>query len=428
VRLRHTLPAGLLDAGLASLASFIVGVYAARSLPLSEFGAYALFFSAFILAAVVPAQLVLEPAAIATVSASADPLERLSLIRQTGRLGVFPGVVAALVVSAAAWLTAEAPADVLWPLAITTATCSVVSPLQDILRMILHMAGLSWFAALVSLVQLSSVVGGLFAFDALGVPTIWVPFGVLTVANIVSLAIGVTLAWSRLQPADIPRYDFRTLTRSGRWLLLQEVATASAAFISSALVTHLAGPEALANAEAARIVAHPIYVLTIGLSTVVWPLSVAAGATGSPEEASRVARPFALILVVAGGLYGAITATPWGGNLFHDLVPQAYEVRGLVPASVLAYVLVGIPFSARAELMGAGRLRTLARVGSLAAALQCLASGTASWIGSFARPLGLGLFGTSLAVGYGRPRHRIYAQPGHESRPGANVPNPTTAL
>ena len=54
---RRALPAGLLDAALASLASFIVTFYAARSLPAAGLGIYALFFNAFIMAAVVPTQL-----------------------------------------------------------------------------------------------------------------------------------------------------------------------------------------------------------------------------------------------------------------------------------------------------------------------------------------------------------------------------------
>src|SRR4051812_43641888 len=60
--------AGIVDAGVSSIATLAVGIYAARTLPHAEFGAYALFNSAFLLGAVVPAFLVLAPAAISTVS------------------------------------------------------------------------------------------------------------------------------------------------------------------------------------------------------------------------------------------------------------------------------------------------------------------------------------------------------------------------
>jgi O-antigen/teichoic acid export membrane protein len=410
VELRHALPAGLLDAGFASLATLGVGLYAAQALPLSEFGAYALFFSAFVLAAVVPAQLILSPAAFATVSASAIGIERLGLLRQTWRLGTLPAAIAAIVASAAAWFSAEAPDSVLWALAVTTTTCSIVSPLQDHLRRILHLANISWYAALVSLVQLCSVFGALAFFEVVGVGPIWRPFGALTLANVVSLAVGVALAYRRSREPTLPRYQAGHLMRSGRWLLLQEAAITSAVFVSSAVVTQLAGPEALGHAEAARIVAQPLFVLTAGLSSVLWPQSIEAGATRSREAARRTARPFTRFLVAAGLLYGAVTAGPWGGNPLAALVPQAYTVTGLVPLTVVAYVLLGLPFLSRAELIGAGRERILPWIGMFAGTLQCVAAVSALWIEAFARPLGAIIFGTVVAFGYRRYRRTVYTE------------------
>jgi ABC-type glycerol-3-phosphate transport system permease component len=86
MRLRHALSAGLLDAGLASLATLAVGVYAARSLSAAELGTYALFFSAFTVAAVLPTQLLLVPAEVATLLEG--PHERLRVLRSGWRLGL----------------------------------------------------------------------------------------------------------------------------------------------------------------------------------------------------------------------------------------------------------------------------------------------------------------------------------------------------
>jgi O-antigen/teichoic acid export membrane protein len=409
MRLQHALPAGLVDAGLASLATFSTGLYAARSLPLSELGAYALFFSAFVLAAAVPAQLVLSPAAYATVAASAIRTERLSLLQQTWRLGTPSAAIAAVMVCVAAWLSAKAPAHVLWALAITTVTCSIVSPFQDHLRRVLHMADLSWLAAFVSLVQLCCVIGVLAVFDVASIGAIWRPFGALTLANVVSLAVGMALVCRRLQNTTLPRFYVGRLMRSGRWLLLQEAAMASATFMSSAVVTRLASPETLGHAEAARIVAQPILVLTMGLSSVLWPQSSDAAAARSREAARRIARPFIMLLVVTGILYGAVTASPWEGNPLAALVPQAYVVAGLVPVTVIAYVLLGLPFPARAELIGAGKERVLPRVGLFAGALQCIATIGVVWIGAFARPVGIAIFGVILSLGYRGHRCAIYA-------------------
>jgi hypothetical protein len=85
MRLRYALPAGLLDAGFASLARLAIGIYAARALTVSDLGAYALFFSAFVFASVVPMQFVLVPAELATLPAARR--ERLALVGRAGGSG-----------------------------------------------------------------------------------------------------------------------------------------------------------------------------------------------------------------------------------------------------------------------------------------------------------------------------------------------------
>jgi hypothetical protein len=49
-RLRRVDSAGLLDAGLAFLVAFTIGLYAVRSLRGQGLGVYALFFAAYLLA------------------------------------------------------------------------------------------------------------------------------------------------------------------------------------------------------------------------------------------------------------------------------------------------------------------------------------------------------------------------------------------
>src|SRR5262245_16044892 len=86
MRLRHALPAGVVDAGCNSLATLVMGVYAARALAGPGLGTYALFFSAYVLAVVVPMQFVLVPAEIAALRLPGR--ERLAVLRQAGRIGV----------------------------------------------------------------------------------------------------------------------------------------------------------------------------------------------------------------------------------------------------------------------------------------------------------------------------------------------------
>jgi O-antigen/teichoic acid export membrane protein len=413
-RARRLLPAGLLDAGLASLASFVVGVYAARFLPASELGAYALFFTAFLLAAVVPTQLILAPAEIAAVEAAR--VERVGLFRQSWRLAGPSAVIAACLASLAACLGANAPAGSLVALAVTTAACSVVSPVQDHVRRTLHLAGFSWRAALVSLVQLLAAVAGLAVFHAAGVPEIWRPFGALALANAISFSVGVILARREVRASSLQRYQAKALTGSGRWLLVLELATAAATFLSSVLITRLASAEALGHAEAARIVAQPMFVLLVGLSAVLGPRSMEAAAARDYKVARNIARPFNALLVTAGLAYSAMTVLPWWGNPFGALVPKAYAVPGLVLASVLGYVVVGIVFPYRSELLGAHQERLLPPVAMLAGAAQLVVTAGAAWVGAFARPLGGGIFGLVLWAGYRRHRQAMYRNEGSPGR------------
>ena len=133
------------------------------------------------------------------------------------------------------------------------------------------------------------------------------------------------------------------LMRSGRWLLAIEAITAGATFLASVIVSRLDDPAALGYAEAARIVGQPIFVLAVGLSAVLNPRAMEAGAGRDRAAARHVARPFTVLLAIVGLVYGVLTAVPWWGNPFAGLVPQAYVVAGLVPVTVASFVLFGLP-------------------------------------------------------------------------------------
>lgn len=406
MRLRHALPAGLLDAGFASLARLAIGIYAARALMVSDLGAYALFFSAFVFASVVPMQFVLVPAELATLPVARP--ERMALLRQSWRIGLPIAAAAAVVASAAAALGAEASTTVLWPLAITMAACATLTPLQEHVRRVLHLAGISWHAAVVSVVQVGGVVVALALLASVEVSAIWRPFGALTIATAVSLGAGLLLTRRRQPPAMLPRYEVTDLMRAGRWLLAIEAITAGATFLASVIVSRLDTPEVLGYAEAARIVGQPMFVLAVGLSAVLNPRAMEAGAGRDRAAARHVARPYTLLLVIVGLVYAAFTAVPWWGNPLAGLVPQAYVIAGLVPVTVASFVLFGLPIIPRSELTGARREQVLPRVGVIAGVLQCAAALGAVWIGAFARPLGVALFGASLLLGYGYHQRLVY--------------------
>jgi O-antigen/teichoic acid export membrane protein len=403
---QRAVPAGMLDAGCASLATLAVGVYAARYLPVAELGAYSLFFSAFVLAAVIPAQLILVPAGIASVSRPRH--DRLGLLPQTARLGGATAVTAAVTCAAAAWLAATAPTDVRLALSVTAAACAALSPLQDHVRSSLHLGGASWRAAAVSVIQLGAVVAALLAGSVSRIAVPWHPLGALAVANGTSLAFALFVSRHHFAASALPRYRIKHLIRFGRWLLLLEIAAAAAFFLSSILVSRLAGAEALGHAEAARIAAQPVFVMAVGLSAVLGPRSMEAGVARNVRQAKRVSRPFVSLLLVAAVAYGAVLVRPWPGNPVAALLPLAYAVPGLVLVSVLANMLIGVVFPMRAELLAARRERALVRVAVLSAALQTAVSAGSAWVGAFARPLGVSVNGAMLWLGYSRLRQALY--------------------
>jgi O-antigen/teichoic acid export membrane protein len=409
VKLRHAIPAGLLDAGLASLATFAAGAYAARFLTIEELGAYALFFSAYLLAAVVPSQLVLIPAVIASLDQA--PSERIGLIGQTWRLGGPSAIVAALLAGGAAYVGANAPGRVLGPLAMTAIICSVVSPLQDQVRRTLHLSGTSWRAAVVSLIHLAFTIGALATGRAVGIQDVWLPFGALALGNLTSSWIGFLFSRPAWLSSGLPPYRMTWLMRSGRQLLILEFLPTLATLVASILITRLAGPAALGHAEAARIVSQPVLVMTMGLSAALGPRSMEAGAGRDRGQASRIARPFVVLLMATGLLYGAVTVTQWWGNPIGALVPKAYSVPGLVPSAVVAGMLLGVVFPYRSELVGARFLQPLLWLSALAGVLQCVAATSALWLGAFARPLSDATNGLVLWAGYRRYRERLYAAP-----------------
>jgi hypothetical protein len=111
--------------------------------------------------------------------------------------------------------------------------------LQEHVRRVLHLAGMSWHAAVVSLVQVGGVLMALALLGSAETHVIWRPFGALTIGTVVALG------QVDVDPA----------------------------------------------ATAARIVGQPIFVLAVGLSAVLNPRAMEAGAGRDRAAARHVARP-----------------------------------------------------------------------------------------------------------------------------------------
>ena len=382
------LPAGIVDASFASLATFAVGLAAVNLLPDTERGVYAIYFTAFILGTVLPRTLVLVPAEVETVNYETE--ERLSLVPHTLRLGILPSVVGASSALLAAIVAAPlTESDVIGPFTITTAIAAVLSPLQDHVRKMFHFAARSWPAAWISLVQFATALAAVLVMNWADVPVAWIPFGALSLANLVSLSFGRVVTWSYHRTHVRPGHmSLRTLATRGRWLLLQAIAPSAAGFLAAAIITRLASPEALGFAEAARVVAQPILVLATGLSTVLIPRVVKAAAERDRATARRTELLYLAVIGVAGAAYLAIAGWSWGLNPMKAIVPSAYEVSGLVALTVVANIATASIFLQFNELIGAKLEATLAKISWSTAPVLLLGAATAGVTDAFARPIG----------------------------------------
>ena len=385
---------GVIDSGLSSLATFSVGLFATRELEPAALGGYALVFTAFGLASIIPDQLVFSTL---EVDAVRHPLQsRLALLRRSLRIGMVAAIVPAIcLVAWPLFAPRGIPAQVITALTVSGVASAFVSPLQDHLRRMLHIAGTSWLAARVSVVQLLVAATTIGVFTVAALPPWWAPFTALALANSVSLTTGIWLA--RRHEVDsalhVPRLRVADVLSSGRWLLVAGVVPNVAAFLASAIVGAMAGAAALGYAEAARVAGQPLLVLSAGLAATLGPRITAAAQQQDAAEARRVTRVYRTLIISISVLYLAVAAVSWRFNPLAWLMPRAYTVAGLVAITAIAHMLHAIAFPGRFAMLGAGQSRTLASIETVGAIARVGVSTTAMVLGVFAVPWGV------LAVG-----------------------------
>ncbi len=411
LRARSHLASGLIDSGLASAATFIVGVYAVRVLPPTVLGAYALAFSAVFLAGILPANLVFAPVEVDVVKHPAG--ERLRYLPRSLLLGLVPALLGGAV--ALGWVLLapeEVPEGAVLPLMVTGSVTAIASPIQDHVRRMLHSGGASHLAAVVSGVQICAVIGALVAGGLAGVSEPWLPLGALGSANVVSLLSGIVLGIRRRGSGPVGKVAVGQLVRSGAWIFTSGALSPAAGFIAAALLANLASAAALGYAEAARIVGQPVWVLAVGLSSALAPHSMAAAKAGDRVSARRVSRQFNGLIVWAGVVCLALFGFPWWWNPFHWLMPSAYAITGLVSVTIVTQVLIGVAFPLRSEVLGGGREASLVGVEAVGSLGRIGVAGLAGVLQAFALPLGHALQGGVRGVGCWWLLRRVYAEEG----------------
>lgn len=419
---RSKLLPGVLDAGFASLATFAAGLAAVAVFDEADLGVYAVFFVAFTLGQLVAYQLIYVPAEIVAVGRVGE--QRLTIFDDSLRIGILPSLAGASVVFAATLTTAPiASTELIIGLTVTAWIATLLSPTQDHVRRTLHVADQSWHAAVMSMTQFLVSGAAIAVLLVLDAPAAWVPFGALALANLVSLSIGLLLVHHDRHHARASSHvTFRDLVAQGRWLLLQASIPAAAAFVTANIITYLASPEAMGYAEAARIVAQPILVLAAGLIYPLRPRAMEAALAKDLPVSVRLEKLYISMIVVGSVLYLVIAggAFPW--NPMRHLVPVAYEINGLVAASIGANVILASIFLAVNEMMAAGRARSLAFLNALAAPVRIVVATSAAFVGAFARPLSEAIGELVVVAGL-----LVYHRQIYRGVPAEPTPRPETA-
>jgi O-antigen/teichoic acid export membrane protein len=385
--------AGVIDAAVSSLATFVIGLFATRSLDPETLGGYALAFSVFVLSGFIPAQVIFIPTEIAAVDYPQD--QRLPLLRQSLLRGAAVSLCAAAGTSA--WFLiapGDLPPGALPALVVTCAAATFISPLQDHLRRMLHVAQASWRSVLVAIIQIAVALGAVVVLSAAGVAAVWVPFGSLAAANVVSFTIGLLLSTRGiLAPASEVPITLERLLRSARSLLTAGLAPSVATVVVSWQISAIAGAATLGFVEAARIVSQPVAVLQLGLLNVLGPRATRAASRRDPEASRLVNRLFRRLILLAGGGWLVAVAVPGPWNPLPGFLPTAYVIPGLVAASIAAFTILSLSQSLRFELYGARRERLVAQAeveGNVTRTVIALGAGL---IGSFVAPLGVAALG-----------------------------------
>jgi O-antigen/teichoic acid export membrane protein len=407
---RRLMMAGLLDAGLSSLATFVIGVFAAHSLSPALLGGYALAFAAFSLAAIMPDAAVFTPLEVLVVQH--PRAERLALLRHTLRTGFLAALLPALGVSLWTQVApAELPREAVHAFTVTAMGCAILSPIQDHIRRMLHSGGASWLAAIVAAVQLLVAVAGVGFFIATDLPLWWAPFGVLGAANLVSMVVGLMLVRFRSEVATAtPSWRWLDLTRSSGWMLLVGLLPAGSTFLVSALVVDLASSDALGYAETARVVAQPLMVLTMGLSATFSPKLVAAAQTRDLAGAQRLRRQYLGLVIGTFILYAALVSFRWAGNPMLWIVPSAYVVPGLAAIMLLSVFAQSLALPGRFEMLGAMRERELMLIEAGGNTIRAAFGGAAGVLGAFAIPFGVLALCVGRVIAQGRVLRMHYGE------------------
>lgn len=393
------LSAGVVDSALSSASTMLVGLFASAYLSAGTLGIYSLFFSGFVLAAGFSQSLIFTPAEVTVLAWPAA--DRLRGLRRSIGLSTVPtlGGAAAVGLATAAIAELGLGRDP-WPLFVPAVATFVLSPVQDHVRRMFHIAERSELAAATSAVQLATAAATIGGLHFAGVPAVWVPFTGLGAANLVSLLAALAMA-ARVRPtgAPIPVMHGRELRTRG-WYLAGSGATGYAAgWLATILLSALGGAALAGRVEAARVLASPVQVFGAGMLAVLNPMIIRAAQRHDRRAADRIVLPFVSALVLTSLVLGLVAQIHWPGNPLPGAFPTAFEDAGLVATMAIGIAAAQAVQCWNSELLGVGgRDMAILTSGVAGSVARLVFTALVVILGVYAAPLSLVLGSVAVVV------------------------------
>jgi hypothetical protein len=315
-----------------------------------------------------------------------DARERMGGIVHSLGKGIPPALLGSLFILVAGgliWWRSDPSADL--ELALTGIGLTVVSPMQDHLRRGFHIAERSWVAAAMSGAQLVAVALSLLVMWSMSVDPAWAPLGSLVIANVASIGTGLLLS----KRAWLVRPSAPVVTVSGRWLAASSITAYGGTLVASVIMTLVAGPEIVGFAEAARVAAQPVLVVTTGVAAAMASRHLRAAASSDRDAAINVNRNFLLVVAVAGITYLFFAGFAWSLNPLFALMPSAYQISFLVPVTILSNLVLSVTSPLRDQLIASNMEVPMAKIDFASLVIPAVVAATAGVTGAFARPFGI---------------------------------------
>ncbi len=407
-RLALRLPAGLVDSGASSLATFAAGIVANRLFNDSPdyLGAYGLFFASFLVASIVSNTGVFTPIEVRSLDLPREQRPRL-ILQSVRSAGIVSFGIALIVCPATLLVPSSVPIGARVALAAAATALSAISPIQDHLRRLYHQADRSWGAAGISSVQVLSVAVIFSVAGLAGFTPSWMPIAGLAAANVVSAGAGLTWALRNLPPPPDLRLRLGQLLHSGKWILSGTFAQQISAYLVVAIVTIRSGADQAGYVEAARVISQPVTVFIVGIMAVLSPELMAAGRQLDGARVGRIVRLLygGVALLTVGWL--VVAAVPWPHSPLTWISPLAFEVDWLLPVVIVGQAIGYATLVFSSVLIGARRERVLAAADVVAPILAVSLALAFGDHGAMAAALAALAGVTGLTVVKGFATHRV---------------------